>query len=105
MSTTCKHGHTDGVMHIPCYQCQCETLEAENARMKRELEAVSNAHIAAEQIIGRLQSQLSERDRLIEGARVFVKTRECYCRQDHVCARCKMLVQLSAPAEPKEKSK
>lgn len=25
----CKHGHIDGALHKPCYQCRCESLEAE----------------------------------------------------------------------------
>lgn len=30
----CKHGHVDGVMHIPCYQCRCESLESQLSNLK-----------------------------------------------------------------------
>ena len=33
----CRHGHHDGAMHRPCYQCRTEHLEAENANLKAAL--------------------------------------------------------------------
>lgn len=27
MNKPCKHGHIDGALHVPCYQCRCESLE------------------------------------------------------------------------------
>ena len=29
MNTPCKHGHFDGALHAPCYQCKAEHWEAE----------------------------------------------------------------------------
>jgi len=28
VGTPCRHGHVDGAMHIPCYQCRSEYWEA-----------------------------------------------------------------------------
>lgn len=37
MGTGCKHGHSDGALHIPCLQCRVEHLEIENANLKAAL--------------------------------------------------------------------
>lgn len=51
MSEPCKHGHVDGVMHKPCYECRCESLEAEIAALKRRLEIAHTALQTADQFI------------------------------------------------------
>ena len=52
MSTEpCKHGHIDGAMHIPCYQCRCESLEKELALEQRIRLAVNeNSEVLVKQL-------------------------------------------------------
>lgn len=33
----CKHGHVDGALHKPCYQCRCESLQAELDKKNKDL--------------------------------------------------------------------
>lgn len=40
----CKHGHHDGAMHTPCYQCKAEHLETENKRLLKLLSKPAEDH-------------------------------------------------------------
>jgi len=53
MNEPCKHGHIDGAMHKPCYQCRCEHLEAEIA-------AGINIRQSLSHTISRLEAELKQ---------------------------------------------
>lgn len=42
----CKHGHADGVRHIPCYECKSEFLEQERDALRTVLQRYMGAYPA-----------------------------------------------------------
>lgn len=47
MNTHCIHGHIDGAMHVPCYQCKADHWEAEAHKKDAENAALRARLVAA----------------------------------------------------------